>query len=92
MEIIDKMFNDNPYTLVSHHLDSYNDFFDNGLSRILMEKTYKNIKKQSEKTGEFHQCELYLGGKDGKKFTMVNPLYIMIIVVFLILCTQMKHV
>ena len=28
-KIIDKMFNDNPYTLVSHHLDSYNDFFDN---------------------------------------------------------------
>ena len=48
-KIIDKMFNDNPYTLVSHHLDSYNDFFDNGLSRILMERNpIKILKKQSE--------------------------------------------
>ena len=46
-KIIDKMFNDNPYTLVSHHLDSYNDFFDNGLSRILTERNpIKILKKQ----------------------------------------------
>jgi len=25
--IIDKYFKDNPYSFVSHHLDSYNDFF-----------------------------------------------------------------
>ena len=66
-KIIDKMFNDNPYTFVSLHLDSYNDFFENVLSRILMERTpIKILKRQSEKTGEFQlQCELYLGGRNG---------------------------
>ena len=75
-KIIDKMFNDNPYTLVSHHLDSYNDFFKTGLPRILMERNpIKILKKQSEKTGEFHlQCELYLGGKDGKKIYYGKPI------------------
>jgi len=49
-KIIDKMFKDNPYTLVSHHLDSYNDFFKTGLSRILMERNpIKILKKRSEK-------------------------------------------
>ena len=75
-KVIDKMFNDNPYTLVSHHLDSYNDFFKNGLPRILTERNpIKILKKQSEKTGEFHlQCELYLGGKDGKKIYYGKPI------------------
>ena len=46
-KVIDKMFNDNPYTLVSHHLDSYNDFFKTGLPRILMERNpIKILKKQ----------------------------------------------
>jgi len=75
-KIIDKMFKDNPYTLVSHHLDSYNDFFKTGLSRILMERNpIKILKKRSEKNNEFQlQCELYLGGKDGKKIYYGKPI------------------
>jgi DNA-directed RNA polymerase beta subunit len=36
-KIIDKYFNDNPNNLVAHHLESYNDFFNNGINRIFRE-------------------------------------------------------
>lgn len=32
--LIDKYFKDNPYNLVAHHLDSYNDFFSKGIFQI----------------------------------------------------------
>ena len=35
--IIDKYFKDNPYNLVAHHLDSYNDFFGKGIFQIFKE-------------------------------------------------------
>ena len=35
--IIDKYFKDNPYNLVAHHLDSYNDFFSKGIFQIFKE-------------------------------------------------------
>ena len=37
-KIIDKYFEDNPTALVAHHLDSYNDFFNNGIKRIFKQK------------------------------------------------------
>ena len=37
-KIIDKYCKDNPDFLVQHHLDSYNDFFKNGIPRIFKEK------------------------------------------------------
>ena len=36
-KIIDKYFNDNPNNLVAHHLESYNEFFNNGINRIFRE-------------------------------------------------------
>ena len=36
-KLIDRMFNDNPQHLVSHHLDSYNEFFEKGIYRIFRE-------------------------------------------------------
>ena len=42
--IIDKYFNDNPNYLVAHHLDSYNSFYNEGLSRIFKEKNPIKVK------------------------------------------------
>ena len=74
--IIDKFFADNPYILVAHHLDSYNDFFANGLNRIFKEKNpIKIMKQQDPKTSEFnYTCNLYLGGKDGSKVYYGKPI------------------
>ncbi len=75
-KVIDKYFRDNPYALVSHHLDSFNDFYGTGLSTILMERNpIRILKKQDEKSGEFMlKCELYLGGKEGNKIYYGKPI------------------
>ena len=36
-KVIDKYFNDNVGCLVSHHLESYNEFFQSGLHKIFKE-------------------------------------------------------
>ena len=40
-KIIDKYFVDNPNVLVRHHIESYNDFFKNGIFQIFKEKGLK---------------------------------------------------
>ena len=37
-EILDKYFKENPHFLTAHHLNSYNDFFDKGITQIIKEK------------------------------------------------------
>tara|TARA_A100001015_G_scaffold293079_1_gene369248 strand:- start:342 stop:521 length:180 start_codon:yes stop_codon:yes gene_type:complete len=47
-EIIDKYFNDNKNLLVRHQINSFNDFFNNGLKRIFKEKNpIKILKNQN---------------------------------------------
>ena len=75
-DIIDRYFNDNPQALVSHHLDSYNQFFKTGLKQIFKEKNpIRILKQQDESTKEFNlECNLYLGGKDGSKVYYGKPM------------------
>lgn len=74
-KLIDSHFRDNPQTLVRHHIDSYNDFFKNGIFRIMSEKNPVQLSsKYDEKTKEYKsQCLLYFGGKDGKKIYFGKP-------------------
>jgi len=74
-KIIDTYFNDNPYALVSHHLDSYNNFFKSGLHQIFKQKNpIRILKQQDEVTKEFNlECHLYLGGKDGTNIYYGKP-------------------
>ena len=37
-KFLDKYFQDNPTALVNHHLESYNDFFSNGINQLFKEK------------------------------------------------------
>ena len=73
--IIDKYFQDNTDFLVRHHLDSYNDFFNKGLSRLFKEKNpIKIMKQQDPDTKDFKlQCNLYLGGRNGDKLYYGKP-------------------
>lgn len=74
--IIDKLFEDNPNLLVNHHLDSFNEFFKNGIKRILREKNpIRIMKEQDIETGNFNlKCNLYLAGKDGNKIYYGKPI------------------
>jgi len=74
-KLIDKYFKDNPYNLVAHHLESYNDFFDSGINRIFRENNpIRFIERQEEGEETRNQCLLYLGGKEGKKIYFGKPI------------------
>jgi len=74
--IIDKYFNDNPYTFVAHHLDSYNTFFNEDIKKIFKEKNpIKIIKNHDKQLNDFKlKCDLYLGGKEGNKLYYGKPI------------------
>ena len=74
--VIDKFFEHDKYTLVSHQLESFNDFFSNGIKNILNEKNpIKIIKKEDKKSKEYdYVCKLFLGGKDGSKLYFGKPI------------------
>ena len=71
-KLIDKYFKDNPNNLVFHHLESYNDFFKNGIKQIFRENNpIRFIEREDE--GERNECLLYLGGKDGSLIYYGKP-------------------
>ena len=76
-KIIDKYFNDNPNNLVAHHLESYNDFFNNGINRIFRENNpirFIENEEESNSSNKRNECLLYLGGKDGNKIYFGKPI------------------
>ena len=77
--LIDKYFKDNPYNLVAHHLDSYNDFFSKGLFQIFRENNpirfIERFEKEKETESENrNECFVYLGGKNGDKLYFGKPI------------------
>ncbi len=76
--VIDKYFKDNPYNLVAHHLDSYNDFFSKGIFQIFKENNpirfIEREEDNKDKTETIkHECFIYLAGKDGTKLYFGKP-------------------
>ena len=74
-KIINRQFEDNPQSLVTHHIESYNDFFQNGIYQIFKEKNPVVISSKYDKTIDdyYHQCNMYFGGKDGSKIYFGKP-------------------
>jgi len=74
--IIDKLFDDNPSILINHHLDSFNEFFRDGIKRIFKEKNpIRIMKEQDRDTGRFHlRCNIFLAGKEGDKLYYGKPI------------------
>jgi len=73
--IINKYFEDTPNCLVAHHLESYDDFFKNGIYKIFQEKNpVKIFSSYDESIQDYRcQCELYFGGKNGNKIYFGKP-------------------
>jgi len=74
--VIDKFFANDPNLLVKHHLESYNDFFNNKIHNIFKEKNPILImKEQNDTTKEYnYRAELYIGGVDGKRIYYGKPI------------------
>ncbi len=75
-KIINKYFNENPYAIVDHNIQSFNRFFHQSLKLIMLENNpIKILKKQNDITNQFdYQCRLYLGGKNGDKIYYGKPI------------------
>lgn len=77
-QLIDRYFTDNPVNLVAHHLDSYNDFVEKGIPRIISENNPvrfiepRSIDEPGDKR-KLNECLMYLGGKDGSKIYYGKP-------------------
>ena len=67
--LINKYFNNDQYALVKHHIDSYDDFFDNRIKQIIIENNPIQIRKNFNAKTKMYDIEinLYIGGKDGNK-------------------------
>uniref|UniRef100_A0A6C0JXQ0 DNA-directed RNA polymerase n=1 Tax=viral metagenome TaxID=1070528 RepID=A0A6C0JXQ0_9ZZZZ len=74
-KIINSHFNENPQSLVAHHIESYNDFYANGIKQIFREKNPVRISsKYDESINDYrYQCLLYFGGKDGSRIYYGKP-------------------
>ena len=76
--IIDKFFKENPNFLVDHHLESYNRFVNNDIRQIIRQNNPISFnKKLQSKNGEdipMHQCDIYIGGKQGDKIQFAKPI------------------
>ena len=73
--IINTYFDDNQQALVQHHIDSYNDFYKNGIFHIFKEKNPITLYSRLDPdTNEYNSiCKLYMGGKDGTKIYFGKP-------------------
>ena len=74
-KVINKLFEDNPQSLVRHHIESYNDFYKNGIFQIFKEKNQIRIQTRYDEKIDDHrsQCIMYFGGKDGDKIYFGKP-------------------
>lgn len=74
--VIDTFFRDNPVSLVQHQLSSYNDFYKNGIYRIIKENNPITLfKKEDEDSNDYkHRADIYIGGKNGDKLYFGKPI------------------
>ena len=76
-KLIDKYFQDNPYNLVSHHLDSYNNFYNKQINNVFRENNpirFLERKDEDDEPEKRNECLLYLGGKSGEKIYYGKPI------------------
>ena len=74
-KIIHSHFDENPQSLVTHHIESFNDFYQNGIQQIFREKNPLRLSSQYDATIDDYryQCIMHFGGKDGSKIYFGKP-------------------
>lgn len=74
-KIIDTYFKDNVGCLVSHHIESYNEFFQFGINKIFKENNpVRFLEPDSSESKGNKECLLYLGGKSGENIYFGKPI------------------
>ena len=73
MEFIHKYLETQGF-LVSHHIDSFNQFTST-IHQIIKENNPLTIFKKKEKDSFLHECNIYVGGENGTDITFGNPVF-----------------
>jgi DNA-directed RNA polymerase II subunit RPB2 len=73
MEFIHKYL-ETPGFLVSHHIDSFNQFTAT-IHQIIKANNPLTILKKKEKDSFLHECNIYIGGENGTDITFGNPVF-----------------
>jgi DNA-directed RNA polymerase II subunit RPB2 len=73
--IIESYIQENPQYLVKHHIESYNDFFQNGIFQIFRDKNPLSLYYDYDSVNNLYtnQCHFYFGGKTGKRIYFGKP-------------------
>jgi DNA-directed RNA polymerase II subunit RPB2 len=74
-KMIATFFADNPQTLVRHHIDSFNDFYHDGLPKMFKEMNPLKIELNYDEQREINRskCHFYFGGKDASRIYYGKP-------------------
>jgi DNA-directed RNA polymerase II subunit RPB2 len=74
-KIINSHFHEDPHSLVRHHLESFNDFYNHDIFKIFKENNPVRLSSKYDESIEDYreQCLLYFGGKDGSKIYYGKP-------------------
>ena len=56
-KVINTYFHDNPQCLVRHHIESYNDFFKNGIYQVFKEKNPVRILTRNDEDIDDHRSQ-----------------------------------
>ena len=73
-DIINKYFKHNPYSLVAHHLDSFNKFFSNDIFNIFRENNpFQFVAKVADGAVDPDKMLMYMGGKNADKIYFGKP-------------------
>mgnify|MGYP001331963611 CR=1 FL=1 len=75
-KIINKYFQDNPYNLIAHHLDSYNNFFENDMKKVFKDNNPFRFIEKTDTAGDDKVCEcfIYMGGREGNSIYYSKPI------------------
>jgi DNA-directed RNA polymerase II subunit RPB2 len=73
-DLINKYFKHNPYSLVAHHLDSFNKFFSNDIFNIFRENNpFQFVAKTTDGLGVSDKMLMYMGGRNADKIYFGKP-------------------
>ena len=71
--VIEQYFEDQPQALVKHHIDSFDDFYTQGIYQVFRDTNPLTIVSKLEGGDYKHICRLYFGGKDGNRIYFGKP-------------------
>lgn len=71
--IIDSYFENNPYFLTKHHLESYNDFVSNKIRTIIKSLNPILVIKHQDNGQITHEIEVFIGGENGDDVFLYKP-------------------